>query len=134
MVHCSNEQIPNEVYMNLRVYSGLSAKTNEATAIGLKNTLHFTCLKDNEGNYIGMGRVIGDGGTACQVVDICVLPQWRGKGLSKIIMEDIMVFINNELPASCYISLVADGKACDLYKKYGFEDTLPLSRGMAMKR
>lgn len=134
MIHCSNEQIPAKVYQNLRIQSGLSAKTDVATEIGLKHTLHFTCLKNEMDEYIGMGRVIGDGGTACQVVDICVLPTYQGKGLGKMIMEDIMRFIEEKLPSTCYISLIADGEASELYKKYGFEDTLPLSRGMAMKR
>lgn len=87
---------------------------------------------DNE--TIGMGRVIGDGGCFCQVVDICVLPEFQGKGMGKLIMENINRFIENNLPKSCYISLIADGDASFLYEKYGFRDTLPESRGMYLQR
>ncbi len=81
-----------------------------------------------------MGRLVGDGGTACQVVDIYVLSAWQDKGIGKLIMQDIMNFIENELSETCYISLIADGEASKLYEKFGFKNTLPESRGMFLKR
>lgn len=134
MISISNERIPNNVYQKLRIETGLSAKSDQATETGLNNTLHFVCVKDIANEYIGMGRIIGDGGCFCQVVDICVIPSWQGKGIGKLIMEDIMRFIDNKLPESCYISLIADGEAFRLYEKYGFKDTLPKSKGMFVKK
>jgi hypothetical protein len=49
-------------------------------------------------------------------------------------MEKLMEFITNELPTSCYISLIADGDASFLYEKFGFKDTMPESKGMYYKR
>jgi len=80
-----------------------------------------------------MGRIIGDGGCFCQVVDICVLPENQGQGIGKVIMQQISNFIKTQLPKSCYVSLLADGDASHLYEKFGFKDTLPYSRGMALK-
>lgn len=134
MPSLSNERLPNAVYQHLRIATGLSPKSDQATETGLNNTLHFTCLKDDNGTYIGMGRVVGDGGTACQVVDICVLPAYQGQGFGKLIMQDIMHFINTRLPRTCYISLIADGPANRLYERFGFKDTLPASRGMYYRR
>lgn len=130
------EDIPLESYLRLREESGLGAKTEEAAKAGLKNSLCSVLVVDPEyGNaHIGMGRVIGDGGCHCQVTDICVLPEYQGKGLGKAIMEKLMEFIENELPASCYISLIADGDASFLYEKFGFKDTMPESKGMYYKR
>lgn len=87
----------------------------------------------NANEIIGMGRVVGDGGCFCQVVDICVLPEFQGKGIGKVIMERICNFIANELPKSCYVSLIADGNASLLYEKFGFKDTMPESKGMFLK-
>lgn len=133
MINITHTIIPVDIYRHLRVASCLSAKLHEAAELGLKNSLHSVLLRDDAGNALGMGRVIGDGGCFCQVVDICVLPEWQGRGLGKIIMEDIIAYIAT-LPESCYISLLADGEAYRLYEKYGFKDTLPLSRGMFVKR
>ena len=123
------EKIPIVLYQTMRVTCGLSAKTEEACQIGLDNSLYSIMLKEDE-NVIGIGRVIGDGGCFCQVVDICVIPEKQGKGIGKLIMENISKFIKTKLPKSCYTSLIADGDASFLYEKFGFQDTMPESRGM----
>ena len=126
------DNIPIEVYQKMRIDCGLSAKTSEACAIGLNNSLYSLMIQE-EGKVIGMGRVIGDGGCFCQVVDICVIPEKQGNGIGKIIMESILNFIKTKLPKSCYTSLIADGDASYLYEKFGFKDTFPESKGMYLK-
>jgi ribosomal protein S18 acetylase RimI-like enzyme len=121
--------IPPEIYRRLREQAGLSPKTEEAAEKGLANSLNSILVKDGD-KPIGMGRVIGDGGCHCQVVDICVLPEYQGRGIGKMIMEKVMGFINIELPESCYISLIADGDAHHLYEQFGFKEVMPVSRGM----
>ena len=125
--------IPRERYQNLRVSCGLSAKTDKASEIGLSNSIHSVMIKRGE-RIIGMGRIIGDGGCFCQVVDICVIPEEQGKGIGKIIMQNLIDFIQNHLPESCYVSLIADGDASFLYEKFGFKATMPVSKGMYLKR
>lgn len=126
-------QIPVEIYQQMRIDCGLSPKTKEASEIGLTNSLYSVMVME-EDSVIGMGRVIGDGGCFCQVVDICVLPNYQGKGLGKLIMTSILKFVQTSLPSSCYTSLIADGDASFLYEKFGFKDTLPASRGMYLSR
>ena len=120
-------------YQQMRVDCGLSAKTTEAATIGLQNSMYAIQLKDGD-RTIGMGRIIGDGGCFCQIVDICVLPEYQGKGLGKIIMQKLIDFINEHLPPSCYVSLIADGDAAFLYEKFGFQPTMPASKGMYLKK
>lgn len=127
------ELIPVEVYQHIRAECGMSMKTQTAAEIGLKHSLYSVIIRHKE-SIIGMGRVIGDGGIACQVVDICVVPDYQGFGVGKMIMNCIMGFIEKNLPSSCYISLIADGDASFLYEKYGFKDTLPKSRGMYYRK
>jgi ribosomal protein S18 acetylase RimI-like enzyme len=126
------QKIPIELYQTMRVKCGLSAKTDQACEIGLDNSLYSIMLKEGE-HVIGMRRVIGDGGCFCQVVDICVIPEKQGKGMGKLIMENIANYIKTKLPKSCYISLIADGSASFLYEKFGFKDTMPESKGMYLK-
>lgn len=118
-------------YRRLRKTCGLSEKSQEAAEIGLPNTLFSVTLEENE-EVIGMGRIIGDGGTFVQVVDICVHPNYQGKGLGKTIMHELMKYIQ-KLPNSCYVSLMADGDASHLYEHFGFEEVYPKSKGMALK-
>lgn len=122
-----------ETYRDLRVSSGLSGRTEEAAIRGLPNTL-FGVQILHEGMPIGMGRVVGDGGCFFQIVDIAVAPEHRGRGLGKLVMREIMNYIAVNVPESGYVSLVADGKAQDLYAQFGFVQTAPASVSMAFRR
>jgi ribosomal protein S18 acetylase RimI-like enzyme len=118
-------------FCHLRLASGLSAKTVEAATIGLAATL-FAVQITLEGQVVAMGRLVGDGGCHCQVCDIAVLPEHQGQGLGKMVMQALMDYIQQQLPASCYVNLIADGDARYLYEKYGFTDVAPASIGMAL--
>ena len=122
-----------ETYRHLRTAAGLSAKTVEAAERGLPNTL-FAVQILCAGEPVGMGRVIGDGGSFYQVVDIAVLPAHQGRGLGKMIMGAISDYIAREVPESAYVSLIADGEAYRLYEQFGFALTAPASQGMALKK
>ncbi|MFJ6885430.1 GNAT family N-acetyltransferase [Streptomyces californicus] len=117
------EGVPSvEVFRRLRTDAGLSDKAPEAVAIALPNTWYGVILR-HEGEPIGMGRIIGDGGTAFQIVDICVHPAHQGRGLGKRIMAALTEELERRAPASAYVSLIADGPARFLYEKFGFADT-----------
>lgn len=118
-------------YRRLRQEAGMSPKTAEAAARGLPHSL-FAVQVTRDGETVGMGRVIGDGGCFYQVVDIAVLPAHQGRGLGKAIMGEIAAWIDSEVPESGYVSLIADGEAHALYRQFGFEPTAPRSIGMAL--
>ena len=122
-----------EIYRHLRQAAGLSPKTLEAASRGLPNSL-FAVQVIHEGETVAMGRVIGDGGTFYQVVDIAVLPAHQGRGLGKKIMGEIQAYLQREVPASGYVSLLADGEAYRLYQQFGFSLTAPATVGMALKK
>lgn len=121
-----------EDYLRLRVVAGLSPKTHEGASLGLPNSW-FAVTVLLEGKAIGMGRIIGDGGTAFQIVDIAVEPAHQGKGLGKRIMAALMGKLHRDAPQGAYVSLIADGDAKHLYAKYGFEPVMPASIGMATR-
>ena len=120
-------------YQHLRTASGLSAKTDAAALAGLPNTL-FAVQVLADGEPVGMGRVIGDGGCFYQVVDIAVLPAHRGVGLGKRVMAEIIEWLRANVPESGHVSLLADGQANALYASFGFVPTAPASIGMALPR
>ena len=125
------ERIPTvEEFCDLRRLNGLTPKTAEAAAKGLPNSV-FAVVIEHEGRAIGMGRVIGDGGTAYQLTDIAVMGAYRGKGLGKRIVAALVDWLEANAPKSAYVSLIADGPAKELYAQFGFEETAPVSVGMA---
>jgi ribosomal protein S18 acetylase RimI-like enzyme len=126
------ERLPTvDELIDLRARTGLSPKSREAATRGLAGTL-FGAVVTADGQTIGMGRVVGDGGTAYQIVDIAVLPEHQGRGLGKRIMATLVGWLQREAPATAYVSLIADGPAKHLYAQFGFAEVTPESVGMAM--
>jgi GNAT superfamily N-acetyltransferase len=122
-----------ETYRRLRGAAGMSERSVEAAMRGLAGTLFAVqILKDGE--TVGMGRVVGDGGCHFQVVDIAVAPADQGRGLGRRIMTEIAAWLERSVPASAFVSLFADGTAHALYAQFGFAPTAPGSIGMGMKR
>ncbi len=122
-----------EDYCALRINAGMSPKTREAAEKGLPNALFTVTLYDKD-RLIGMGRVIGDGGTVFQIVDVAVLKSYQGQGYGSQIMEHIMKYIKNVSVESAYFSLIADYPADKLYAKFGFIPTEPDSGGLFIKK
>ena len=118
-------------YLRLRRDTGLSPFTERAARTGLASTFVGVTL-EHEQSTVGMGRVIGDGGTAFQIVDIAVEPDHQGKGLGKRIMAALVAHIHANAPTTAYISLIADGDARHLYAKFGFTPVTPASIGMGL--
>lgn len=116
-------------YRRIRLAAGLQDRTPEAAERGLAGTC-FGVSVLHEGEVVGMGRIIGDGGCFFQVVDIAVVPEHQGNGLGKLIMTELMAYLEAQAPPSAYVSLIADGEAHRLYRQYGFQMTAPESVGM----
>lgn len=121
-----------EDYLNLRVEAGLSSKSMEAASIGLKNSL-FAVTVYYDSTLVAMGRLIGDGGAFFQIVDIAVKPDQQGKGLGKLIMKELMGYLEQNTYPGSYVSLIADDPANKLYEQFGFAYTYPDSHGMYRK-
>lgn len=119
-------------YLNMRLQCGLSPKSADAAAMGLPNSLFATCIRV-DGDLVGMGRVVGDGGCNFEVVDVAVHPGHQRQGLGHRIMEAIMRYVARNAPDSAYVSLIADHESPALYRKYGFKPTSPVSIGMAFR-
>lgn len=49
-------------------------------------------------------------------------------------MAAIADYLRLQVPASAYVSLIADGQAHRLYAQFGFAPTAPASIGMALVR
>ena len=120
-------------YINIRLSAGLSRKSPEAAAIGLKNGL-FSIVVYYGSTPIGIGRVIGDGGCFFEIVDIAVLPEHQKRGVGHLIMQCLMNYIYTNALPTAYVSLMADHGTPKFYERYGFEASLPPKKaGMALR-
>lgn len=118
-------------YVRLRRDAGLSPRSAAAAGLGLPGTLFAVCVR-KDGELVGMGRVIGDGGCNYEIVDMAVHPDYQRQGIGLRIMTALMDYLLKNAPESAYVSLVADGGAPALYERFGFRPVAPVSVGMAM--
>ena len=91
---------------------GISLSTVEKS---LKNSLCFGGYINS--SQIAFARVISDFATFANLVDVFVLPQYRGNGYGKALMQAIVT--HSELQGLRRFTL-ATADAHDLYSQYGF--------------
>ncbi|QCJ47754.1 GNAT family N-acetyltransferase [Haloprofundus sp. MHR1] len=121
-----------KAYLSLREAAGMSPRSREGAERGLPNTLFaataFAVDGDGTETPVGMGRVVGDGGTVYQIVDMAVHPDHQGAGLGTKILDELLAFLDEDAPPNAYVNLVADVDG--FYERFGFEETRPASKAM----
>ena len=127
-------EIPSvENYIAIRLAAGLSRKSEQAAAIGLKNSL-FGVVVYHDARPVAIGRIIGDGGCFFEITDMAVLPEHQGNGVGAMIMTTLVEWLQQNAPSTAYVSLMADHGTPDFYQKFGFTKAeLPKSSGMYMR-
>jgi len=82
----------------------------------LEHSLCFGAFHD--GRQVGFGRVITDFATFAYVADVFVVPEHRGRGVSKLLMRSILA--HPELQGLRRI-ILATHDAHGLYRQFGFQ-------------
>tara|TARA_B100000482_G_scaffold187496_1_gene166262 strand:- start:983 stop:1327 length:345 start_codon:yes stop_codon:yes gene_type:complete len=110
----------------------MRGRTIQGATKGLGSELFSVILRVSEsGEAVGMGRVVGDGGTVFHICDMAVDEKWQGKGGGTMIMDSLMEYIVKEASPLSYINLMADVDG--FYERWGFKPTIPNSRGMFLR-
>jgi len=99
----------------------------ETVSRSVENSQCF--LVEQNGALAGFARAISDRATFAYLADVFVLPEHRGQGLGKWLVEYIIEY--SELSHLSWILATAD--AHELYRKYGFELTEGSTRYMTRR-
>ena len=90
-------------------------RTREQTETAIKNSLCFGVYKGE--NQIGFARVVSDYATFAYLGDVYITEEFRGKGLSKWLMETIVNYPDLQ---NLRRWVLATRDAHELYEKFGF--------------
>ncbi len=76
------EEVPDpQTFLALRSGAGMRSRSKEGIEKGLGKELYSVVLRLKETlEPVGMGRVVGDGGTIFVICDMAVLENWQRKG------------------------------------------------------
>ena len=117
------------------IYSFLSIESYWAKNIpfktvedSIKNSLCFGVYVKNQ--QIGFGRVITDYATFGYLADVFIIEPYRGKGVSKKLIDFIM---NYQDLTKLLRFMLATKDGHGLYKKYGFNELSTPERFMEIK-
>ena len=124
------EELPDpETFAALREAADMTSRSLEGIERGLPNSLYgVIAVHDPTDEIVGMGRIVGDGGTVYQISDMAVRPEHQGRGLGTRIMEHLEAYLEEHAPPRAYVNLMADVDG--FYERFGFEETRPASKGM----
>jgi GNAT superfamily N-acetyltransferase len=116
-------------FVSLREAAGMTPRSREGVEAGLPNSLFGVVVRhEPTGETVGMGRVVGDGGTVYRFTDMAVRPDHQHCGLGTRVMEALLGYLDREAPSGAYVNLFADVDG--FYERFGFEETRPASKGM----
>ena len=93
----------------------------------IQNSLCFGVYVD--GRQVAFARVVSDRAVFAYLMDVFVLPEFRGRGISKALMRVILA--HPELQ-NLRVFLLATADAHGLYSQFGFEPLTEPERWMAI--
>jgi GNAT superfamily N-acetyltransferase len=119
MIEIGNKLPKPEEYNALRKSAGWGVFDEQSAFAGLEGSLYTVSVRE-DGALVAFGRVVGDGRITFYIQDIIVVPDKRGKGYARIVMENIMDHLRGVAAPIAVIGLMSSKGVENLYKKFGF--------------
>ena len=93
----------------------------EQTELAMKNTLFRVSVYDKD-KIVAMARMIGDMGLNYYIKDVVVRPEYQHKGIGKMLINELMKFINDNgiNGTDIFVELCAMPDKIPFYEKFGF--------------
>ena len=121
MIVLKENTITLEDYLKIRSQVGWIELGEEQAAKALENSLYIVGAYDN-GNLVGMGRIIGDGAVICYVQDLIVVPESQHLGIGSIVLKALIHYVETLCIGESKMMLClmcAKGRE-KFYEKHGF--------------
>jgi ribosomal protein S18 acetylase RimI-like enzyme len=107
-------------YHNLRKSVGWWRTEEACTEAALNNSL-FSVVAVKDGDMIGLGRIIGDGGLYFYIQDLIVHPTHQRMGIGKKLMAELMTHLKANAKPGAFIGLMAAAGLTKYYELFGFK-------------
>jgi len=120
-------------YRRLRASVGWNEVDADGIVAGLSSSLYAVVL-ERDGEAVGCGRVVGDGGIYLYLQDVIVLPELQGQGWGARIMDAVMQYVEEAARPGSFVGLMAAKDAEGFYLRYGFERRADDRPGMVWMR
>ena len=75
----------------------------------------------DDGQAVGMGRLVGDGVKYFYVQDMAVAPSHQRRGVGDLVMKALMEHVAQVAPSYAFVGLFATAAGERLYRAHGFD-------------
>ncbi len=99
-----------------------SGPSLEQTRLAMEHTLFRVSVFDGD-RIIAMARMIGDMGLDYYIKDVIVRPEYQGKGIGRLLINELLQFVNDNgiCGTGVFVELCAVPDKIPFYQKFGFE-------------
>lgn len=125
------EKINYDEFLDIIESVGFKTYSKEQVEKALENTMYMVkALVDDK--VVGIGRVVGDFSIVCCLTDICVRPEYQGRGIGLKIVDKLKSMIENGVNngEQMQVELVPTAGNEEFYKKAGFKYNPDVITGM----
>lgn len=93
----------------------------EQTRLAMEYTLFRVSIYDGN-EIVAMARMIGDMGLNYYIKDVVVKPEYQGKGVGRLLINELLKFIkeNGVKDTDIFVELCAVPDKIPFYEKFGF--------------
>jgi ribosomal protein S18 acetylase RimI-like enzyme len=94
----------------------------EQTKLAMEHTLFRVSIYDGD-KIVAMARMIGDMGLDYYIKDVIVRPEYQGKGIGRLLIDELLKFIkeNGVKNTGIFVELCAMPDKISFYEKFGFD-------------
>jgi len=125
------ENISVNEFWDIMESVGFKTYSKNQAEKALKNTM-YVVKAIVDGKAVGMGRVVGDFSIVCCLTDVCVRPEYQGKGIGLRIINKLKAMIEDGVKEGekMQIELTPTAGKEEFYKKAGFKYKPDVITGM----
>lgn len=119
MIKIDNKLPGPQEYNALRKSAGWGIYDEQSASDGLEGSLYTVSVRE-DGVLVAFGRVVGDGRITFYIEDVVVVPDKRGHGYARIVMEHVMDYLGGVAAPGAVVGLMSAKGVENLYRKFGF--------------
>lgn len=121
MIEIRENALEKDIYLHLRREVGWKQLSARQTELALSNCL-YNVVAYEDGEPIGMGRVVGDGAVVCYIQDLVILPECQGKGIGSMVIGKLIEYVESitEDGTEMMLCLMCAKGREGFYKKHDF--------------
>lgn len=122
MITIVENDITVSEYLDMRARVNWRKLSEKQAELAIRNSLYIVKAIDENGQMVGIGRVVGDGAVICYIQDLIVDPKYQKQQIGSLMISKLIAFVESIREDGTQMMLClmcAKGREA-FYEKHGF--------------